>query len=137
MRALSILQPWAWLIVQGHKAVENRRWSTTYRGPFLVHAGKRWGREQREDLAFVREAFPEIELPDTFKLGGIVGAARVVDCVSTMDDPWFFGPHGFVLADARHLPFIPYRGQLSWFDIPLRVVREALPEFDPNLGGAR
>lgn len=137
MRALSILQPWAWLIAEGHKPVENRHWSTTYRGPFLIHAGKRWGPEQRDDIALVRERFPELELPETFKQGGIVGAARVVDCVTSMDSSWFFGPHGFVLADARHLPFIPYGGQLSWFDVPLRVIREVLPNFDPNLWGAR
>ena len=39
MRALSIRQPWAWLIVNGHKDIENRSWRTKYRGPFLVHAG--------------------------------------------------------------------------------------------------
>jgi len=37
--SLSIRQPWAWLIVQGHKPIENRTWPTTYRGPLLIHAG--------------------------------------------------------------------------------------------------
>lgn len=39
MKALSIRQPWASLILAGHKAVENRTWTTTYRGPVIVHAG--------------------------------------------------------------------------------------------------
>lgn len=38
--ALSIRQPWAWLIVNNHKPVENRSWPTSFRGRFLVHAGK-------------------------------------------------------------------------------------------------
>src|SRR5438045_8559495 len=39
MKALSIRQPWAWLIVNGHKPVENRSWSTKYTGKLLIHAG--------------------------------------------------------------------------------------------------
>jgi hypothetical protein len=39
MRTLSIRQPWAWLIVNGHKPVENRDWATSFRGPVLIHAG--------------------------------------------------------------------------------------------------
>jgi hypothetical protein len=38
IKALSIRQPWAWLIVQGDKDIENR--STTYRRRVLIHAGK-------------------------------------------------------------------------------------------------
>ncbi len=38
--ALSLRQPWAWLVVSGHKDVENRVWRAAYRGPLLIHAGK-------------------------------------------------------------------------------------------------
>jgi hypothetical protein len=41
MKELSIRQPWAWLIIAGHKDVENRSWTTTYRGPLLIHAARR------------------------------------------------------------------------------------------------
>lgn len=40
MKALSIKQPWAWLVSEGYKGVENRTWKTNYRGVFLIHAGK-------------------------------------------------------------------------------------------------
>lgn len=123
MIALSILQPWAFLIVHGHKDIENRVWRTNVRGRFIVHAGKRWGPEQRDDLEGVRERFPHIVLPDKFDLGGIVGAATIVDCVDQHESPWFFGPHGFVLRDAATCPFVPWRGQLGFFQIP----REAIP----------
>ena len=42
MKALSIMQPWAWLICAGHKDIENRSWSTGFRGPVLIHAGKKF-----------------------------------------------------------------------------------------------
>ena len=37
MKAISIRQPWAWLIVHGYQDVENRTWSTKHRGPILIH----------------------------------------------------------------------------------------------------
>jgi hypothetical protein len=40
MKALSIQQPWAWAIIHAGKRVENRTWSTRFRGPFFIHAGK-------------------------------------------------------------------------------------------------
>lgn len=117
MKALSILQPWAWLIVNGHKDIENRCWRTTYRGRFLVHAGKSWGPEQRDDVARVREDFPHIVLPDTFELCGIVGAATLVSTCTGSTSPWFVGPWGFVLEDQKPLPFMPWRGRLQFFDV--------------------
>lgn len=30
MAALSIRQPWAWLVVQGYKDIENRDWPTNF-----------------------------------------------------------------------------------------------------------
>lgn len=38
--ALSIKQPWAWLIVHGIKDIENRHWRTKFHGRFFVHASK-------------------------------------------------------------------------------------------------
>ena len=122
MKALSILQPWAWLIVNGWKPVENRTWQTRFRGPLLIHAGKRWGREQRDDLAWVRLCFPHIHLPAEFELGGIVGSATVTDCVSDMDSRWFFGPYGFVLSDPRAFNrVVPCKGALGLFNVPPEV----------------
>lgn len=38
MKVLSIQQPWASLIVAGHKKIETRSWNTKYRGELLIHA---------------------------------------------------------------------------------------------------
>lgn len=40
MKALSIKQPWASLVVAGHKTVECRTWKTSYRGPLLICSSK-------------------------------------------------------------------------------------------------
>jgi hypothetical protein len=44
LRALSVARPWAGLIIAGHKPIENRTWSTRYRGLLVIHASKRWDR---------------------------------------------------------------------------------------------
>ncbi len=40
MKVLSLLQPWATLVIMGIKQIETRSWSTAYRGPLLIHASK-------------------------------------------------------------------------------------------------
>ena len=39
LKAPSIRQPWAWLIVNGYKDIENRDWTTNFRGRVYVHTG--------------------------------------------------------------------------------------------------
>ena len=121
MRALSIRQPWAWLIVHGPKDVENRTWSTDYRGPLLIHAGKTFERDAWE---WLRREYPEIYLPpiSAFHRGGIVGRCEIMDVVDASPSRWFTGPVGFVLHHREPLPFTPYRGQLGLFDVPESVL---------------
>lgn len=38
MTALSLLQPWASLVIMGVKKIETRSWSTNHRGTLLIHA---------------------------------------------------------------------------------------------------
>ncbi len=49
MKAFSIRQPWAWLIVNGITSVENRTWSANCRGRFYVQASQKFDMT-REDL---------------------------------------------------------------------------------------
>ena len=101
--ALSIKQPYPHHIFHDGKDVENRDWPTRYRGWFLVHAGVSTSELDQSQMDLPR--------------GGIVGIARITDCVTSMESRWFFGRYGFVLADARPLPLIPCRGQLSFFKL--------------------
>lgn len=124
MKTLSILQPWAWLIAQGHKDIENRKWSTPFRGPFLIHAGKGFDRYGYQEI---RHSFPNIEMPDLndFERGGIVGYAEIINCVEESRSPWFNGPYGFAIRSSRPLAFTPWRGQLGWFEVPVGELLEA------------
>ncbi len=40
MRTIVLRSPWASLVAEGRKTVELRTWSTRYRGPLLIIAGK-------------------------------------------------------------------------------------------------
>lgn len=119
MKALSIMQPWAWLIVNGHKAIENRNWRCHYRGPILIHAGQKVDTWARADLWHRRHPVTcqplSLPAPEIFERGGIVGEAEIVDCVERSDDPWFVGRFGIVLRNARPLPFRPCKGMLGFF----------------------
>lgn len=124
MKALSIRQPWAWLIVQGHKDVENRCWPTTFRGRILVHAGAHLTKpDYQACVLFIAGIGPrDWRLPayDVLKAqcGGIVGEVTIVDCVTESASPWFTGEYGFVLKLAKATEFWPFKGALSFFQVP-------------------
>jgi hypothetical protein len=120
MKALSVRQPWAWLIVNGYKDIENRDWNTKLRGRIWIHAGvHRVTRAEYEQFVEncaavgIRE-FPKI---DEFEKGGIVGSVEIVDCVTKSKSFWFQGKYGFVLKNARRCRFRPMRGVLGFFDV--------------------
>ncbi|MDQ0472778.1 ASCH domain-containing protein [Labrys wisconsinensis] len=120
MKALSIMQPWAWLIVNGHKDVENRDWPTAFRGPVLIHAGKKLDEYAAADVRNRRhpvtgERLP-FDCPTEFETGGIIGEAQIVGCFTASKSPWFVGKFGFLIHNARPLPFRPCRGMLGFFE---------------------
>ncbi len=118
MKALSIRQPWAWLIVNGYKPVENRNWKTNYRGKILVHAGKAMTDDDYH-IAYeiAKNEGINIPHPDEYNFGGIIGETEIVDCVTQHDSPFFFGPFGFVLDNSYPLPFRPCKGKLGLFEV--------------------
>lgn len=146
MLALSIRQPWASLIIKAGKDIENRDWPTRVRGRILVHAAKGMTRDEHEDaIAFAVSAiradprnagatqvrtlrelgFAAEDLPR----GGFVGTVEIVDCVQHSDSPWFVGRYGFVLRDPQPMDFVPWKGQLGFFDVTatqLEAARSAL-----------
>lgn len=132
MRALSILQPWALLVALGLKEIENRTWLTHYRGEFLIHAGKgydgageMWLRNNWWKFGLPSKVADILEhtVPKAYDRGGIIGRVELVDCVLEHDSGWKAeGSYGFVLRNARQIPFIPYRGQQGFFEVPDSVI---------------
>jgi len=68
MKALSLKQPWAELIVSGRKTIEIRKWNTHFRGEFLIHASKNTNKKAETEHGFQ-------DLPT----GCIVGKAKLLD----------------------------------------------------------
>jgi len=137
MKALSLRQPWATMIVTGMKAIENRKWKSNYRGSLLIHASKTWDFEGAKYILSVdRSLLGFVDHDDHYK-GGIIGKVEMVDCIERVkvfdidfyalefEDPetitkWFFGPYGFIFKDPIefHKP-IEYKGQLGIFEVPM------------------
>jgi uncharacterized protein (UPF0264 family) len=134
--ALSIKQPWAALLVHGHKTIEVRRWSTLRRGRILIHAA-RIADDRPEAWAHITPALA----PTTKLRGGIIGEAELVGCTAYpshaafardrakhLNEPdWFVAPalYGFVFEGALPLPFRRCTGSLHFFevDVPPPVPR--------------
>lgn len=128
IRVLSIRQPWAWLILNAGKDLENRKWKTKFRGRFLIHAAKGLTRNEYINCCLwvidnieggrelVRERMPNLE---NLERGGIIGEAKIVDCIEDTSDgkgrKWFMGPYAFVLKDIKKLPFKSMKGMLGLF----------------------
>ncbi|MDP3579105.1 ASCH domain-containing protein [Methyloversatilis sp.] len=122
MIALSIRQPWAWLIVAGHKDIENRDWPTTFRGDCLIHASKSATRADVEQIrdSLIAEFGTDFGLPsfDDLPKGGLCGIVTITGCVTASSSQWFVGEHGFLLERPRPIPFQPYKGRLQFFNVP-------------------
>jgi hypothetical protein len=114
VKALTIRQPWAGLIVDGFKDVENRNAPTHFRGRLCVHAG----------------LTPDLE-PEVVRLmlgrsqshlGAVIGTVEILDCVPDSESPWALpGMWHWLLGDALVLrnPF-PFSGKQGFFDVPTR-----------------
>jgi hypothetical protein len=116
MKCLSLWQPWATLLVTGHKRVETRGWPIRHRGPLLVHAAKKWNRAAAdlcltEPFRSALAAFGVPPAPRNFSaadmvrraagwdlpFGAVIGRVDVVECYRTED----------VLFDSSGLDVIP------------------------------
>ena len=121
MKALSLKQPWAELILQGKKTIELRKWNTKFRGKFYIHASKNYDKEKlgnnMKDLV----------------TGAIVGSAELVDVKEYKTEKEFFedvnkhlgkkfkyGKYGFILKNVRRIKPISYKGQLNFFNVEIK-----------------
>ena len=130
MKAITICQPYAHLIMRGEKRVENRTWPTSYRGLIAIHAGKsrQWlDCEADEDQDWTYR----IKIAD-MAFGAVVAVARLVDCL-TIDSieagkhdtqyPWLrehehtSGPWCWILDAVSPVGPWPWRGAQGLYDI--------------------
>lgn len=122
MKALSLKQPWAELILQDRKTIEIRKWNTRFRGRFLIHASLQPNKGQLERFGIVSP-----------QLGSIVGEAELVDVIMYATKEAFdadFDKHlattyvfdkklyGFVLKNVKRVTPKQLKGRLNFFEVP-------------------
>lgn len=116
VKAITIKQPWAALIIAGIKDTENRSWDTRYRGELLIHAG------QKEDArGWARVADLGLMLPpELLQSGVILGSVELGDVVREHDSAWA-SPYqwNWVLSGAQPATrFVEVSGKLGLFAPP-------------------
>jgi ASCH domain len=79
--ALAVRQPWAWLIVNGFKDIENRSRRTHHCAPLLIHASL--SRDSYAENVQLVKRKHGISVPLEIERGGIVGVVDVIDCVES------------------------------------------------------
>lgn len=125
MKAISIRQPWAHMIVHcpWSKDIENRTRRVNHEGPLAIHASLT---ETLKDWETARQFCEARGLPEppprgSTPKGGIVGKVNSRGCVESSDSPWWDdSPYGLVLEGQEEVPFQPCKGALYLFDVELK-----------------
>jgi predicted transcriptional regulator len=120
MKALSLKQPFAELILQGRKTIELRKWNTKFRGEFLIHASKSPASEFMNKFGFEENSLPT---------GAILGKAKLVDVKHYDNEEEFkkdkdkhlassdWGQYGFILKDVKRFDKpIQAKGSLNFWN---------------------
>ncbi len=117
MKALSLKQPFAELVVSGKKTIELRKWNTKFRGKFFIHASKVPDPEAMKKFGF-----------DKLPVGVIVGEAELIDVKKyetdkehrkdknkhLADSSW--GKYGFVLKNVKKVKPVEAKGMLGFWN---------------------
>lgn len=114
-RTLTVRQPWAHLIIEGGKDVENRSWATSYRGTVLIHAGQRF---ERDGVIFAEKL--GISVSTELPRGLILGSVELIACVLDSTSPWAIkGMWHWILANPKPVrEQVWIKGQLGLQEAP-------------------
>lgn len=116
LRALTVRQPWASLIIAGLKDVENRSRPTRYRGTIAIHAGLGTDRDAMAAHGHLLPAYPA---------GAVIGLVDVVGCVRDSSSPWAEdGRWHWLLERPRPCEPVPARGALGLWRLPPEVLEQ-------------
>ena len=147
MRAISLWQPWASLCCIPHpndpkrsvKGYETRSWSTSYRGPLLIHAALRFTRGEIcfcKHVATINESLKRAgyKTLDDIPRGAIIGQVELIGCHPAMAvypeidryamDMGHYDHGRFAWEIVNPIMFeepIPWKGQQGFFDVNLKT----------------
>lgn len=100
MKAITIKQPWASLIVEGVKDIENRTWATKFRGRVLIHASAKPVNMRNPNNVFTSQQWDTLTIDKKVQLmsngtsylplsnSSIIGSVEIVDCVINHSSVW-------------------------------------------------
>lgn len=112
MNAITVRQPWAWLLLSKVKTVENRTWrlpSKYIEVPLLLHAGL-----QQDPLSPVQQ-YLDGYAPQR---GGVVGMITFGEPIQNYPSPWAMpGCWHWPVVDVHSLNFFPCTGRQKIFTI--------------------
>jgi hypothetical protein len=117
MLGLTLWRPWDQAILYGGKRIENRTWrpwENIIDQRIALHAGLKYDIEGARSMC--ASGLYDPPAPSESIAGVIVGTAIVTGYVRESDDPWFFGPYGWLLEDvvALEAPVICRGAQGLW-----------------------
>ncbi len=130
MKALTLTQPWATLVILGVKRWETRGWYTQHRGRIAIHAAKGWTKADREFADELRE-MGVLPADEPLPLGAVLGTVRLDGLIRTHPDivarhispteymlgDYSPGRYGWELGAVERFPDpIPARGALGLWD---------------------
>jgi len=128
VKALTIWQPWASLIGQAIKSVENRSWEAPWvlGKRIAIHAGNKFDESAALHLSVCAAPVPAVVHLARKVKGAIVCTAVVdrfigraeADNVESDIFVWFSGPVGWVLRDVQKFDPVPCRGAQGLWDVP-------------------
>ncbi|TDQ27647.1 ASCH domain-containing protein [Tenacibaculum caenipelagi] len=144
MKALSIKQPWASLIANGIKDIENRTWKTSFRGRIYIHsslkkAGNLPNILTEEQAWYITSKVKEMpQKVDYMPFGAIIGEVDIIDCVINHESIWAEKTNGVIVGNEFHTnrdtkiiynwvlanpvsykePILNVKGKLSLWDFP-------------------
>jgi hypothetical protein len=147
VKALTLIQPWAWAITHAGKRIENRSWRpprSLWGQRLAIHAGK--SLDEEACIALYAEGY---SMPAAVHHGAIVATARVLGVVtetlksglvveSVLEEPpawvlspknrvWFCGPVGWILDEVAVLREpVTVRGAQGLWNVPPEVERQVL-----------
>jgi hypothetical protein len=153
MKALSIKQPWGYLVAAGYKDIENRPWRigrNSQYGPYqnqqgnfgldlparvYIHTGK--GKDVEAIRAIIDCLIPDfdhdayaniymMERNNTWALGAVIGEVDIIKCVKDSKSPWAEPGQYHLVMDNATLYKTPVKcpGQLGFFTLPDTVISE-------------
>lgn len=123
MKAITVWQPWASLLMMGVKADETRSWPTYYRGHVVIHAAKKPVADvlsslPEETVAEIRRHIPH---PEALPVGAALGICELTAC-RQIDDSFreMRAPEQLLLGNYTD-------GAYAWEMVPLLELSEPAP----------